>query len=764
MKNFQLFVTSLVLLTSIVSHGQAPEITHTARTWRNTRYDTADRMRGNDTKDAPIAELGEHVGASFQPAFTDADITAQKALIEGAFTHVPASANIGFARLIDGAPLIVDSRITGIEFHISGKVSSVPGNLSAQPNPVLKVENGVEYWQISGELSGLFTDEFGTQWLIGPIDPAGKNHRFEQFGPGAHPRAGLPGAFFALQVPVKKWNGGLIQIQPPGDMGFSWPAGPLLWNTIDPIVLLDRGYAVFTFGAGGTVPLGTLNGANVVDTNPESGTGIFWALPAGSPNDTSHLVSYMRPTLIDQNGKETALPNPCVVTIWDPFNGIIMLNFGDPGFFFGPLFVYPEPVSDTVVFAKNLLRLFTGRRSDWAAYVGWSNSGPNGLMIDSSTRGGAFQTPRSQGVQKGGGDFNAWGEPASGLRFDAFLLYANMNHGFFGEFGNFDTEVNPQYPIAAPLVWVQGDSDLVVSQSGPYAYANRVARALESLGRASDINQLMRIYALPKLTHFIRDQLFANFDRQPSDDALWYDFTDKFPNPGAFNTDAHGLRVSAPYARALPFNGPLDSWDGFFHVEARMARITPLMLQILANLHEQSQHGTFMPVSRVHPNFFDNINSLSTQIIPPYPAAPCEPPAIFDDPGFTANGVACSKLIAEDSAYPSITATEPNESGEFIELDELKSFATGNPLVRSTKPIILPDIAAPLGTKLIYFDGVIENPFTNQQLEQRYGSHERYVAIFKDASDLLVRERLWDPRLGKLYVREATQSSVLNDK
>lgn len=262
-------------------------------------------------------------------------------LIKGAFTHVPASANPGFTGLLNKAPLVIDSRISGVEFHVPGKVSSLAGSLSSRPRPVLKVENGVDYWQITGELSGFFTDEWGIHWMFGPIDPSGKNHRFETYGVGRHPRAGLPGAFFALLVPVKHWNGQLAQIQPAADAGFGWPAGALMINAVDPIVLLDRGYAVFSFGAGGTVARGDLSdGTNAVDTNPESGSGIFWT----APSDFDHLVSYLRPAVIGRGGKETALPDPFVINFWDPFaNAINTWNIGDPDVFFGTLQGYPEP-------------------------------------------------------------------------------------------------------------------------------------------------------------------------------------------------------------------------------------------------------------------------------------------------------------------------------------------------------------------------------------------------------------------------------------
>jgi hypothetical protein len=114
MKNIRLLVASLVL-TSTVSLLPAPGIAQTSVRWWEPRYRTHNSMRQNNVNRAPIAKFGDRGTISRAP-LSGADIATQKALIEGAFTHVPASANIGFTRLLDGAPLVVDSRITGVEF------------------------------------------------------------------------------------------------------------------------------------------------------------------------------------------------------------------------------------------------------------------------------------------------------------------------------------------------------------------------------------------------------------------------------------------------------------------------------------------------------------------------------------------------------------------------------------------------------------------------------------------------------------------------
>ncbi|HEX5035391.1 MAG TPA: hypothetical protein VFW62_13005, partial [bacterium] len=189
-------------------------------------------------------------------------------MLEGAFTDVPPSAQPeAYYSIVDGGPLHIKSKITGVEFHVPNKISSEPGGLSPVPIPILREANGVKYWFISGELSMYATDELGQRLAIGPIDENGVNHRNEEFcstcegecieppefgafdpalccepgQPASHPRAGQPGAFFGLSIPVD-FNGGLIQAQPAsGDGGTTYPAAALLWHAVDIGTLLERG-------------------------------------------------------------------------------------------------------------------------------------------------------------------------------------------------------------------------------------------------------------------------------------------------------------------------------------------------------------------------------------------------------------------------------------------------------------------------------------------------------------------------------------------
>jgi hypothetical protein len=681
-------------------------------------------------------------------------------LLAGTWTDVPRDANAAFLSVLDKQRLHVFSAVTGVEFHVPGVISSAPGGLSPAPIPLLMTENGVAFWQISGELSGLFTDAYGFAYVVGPIDETGVNHRAETFAPnsGAHPRAGLPGAFFALKIPVAGWNGGLIQMQAPADGGTRWPAAALIWPTVDTTVLLDRGYAVFTFGAGGSVPYATVpGGPQAVDTNPESGSGIFWASPPYDPvaddADRRFLVSNIRPALMDgPTGVETAFPEPTFVSFQDPFEGTVGGDIGFPDLFysfdFESLQWYPELVTDSAIFAKNLLRAFTGKSTAFTCWIGWSGSGRNPPLIDSGTRGGTAQNVSSAGPEIGGGDYNVWGQPASGLRYDGFISYAGPQDSQLYQDGSFDILVDPKHPIAAPLVWIVPEVDIVIPQSHAYIYANAVARALQAQGRGDAINDYLRIYVPRKLTHLERDQLYANLDRTASGDALWYDYQPLVsPNPGAFNTARRGLRVSAGYERALPWNGPLDGWDDFFHGEARMPRTTPFFLQILADLREHQERGTPLPVSRMHANFFADLAALDTTLVPPYPAVDC-PNDTFADV------IACAQALTTDSIIHDDPSGIPRTLDPH-EVDVLRWFAANNPLARSLEPLAVPDIAAPLGTEFLFYTLFVERPFSDTEIAARYGSRRGWLAAFRDASDALVRARLWDPALGATYVRQA---------
>jgi hypothetical protein len=198
--------------------------------------------------------------------------------------------------------------------------------------------------------------------------------------------------------------------------------------------------------------------------------------------------------------------------------------------------------------------------------------------------------------------------------------------------GFFQSDVNPKFPISAPFVWLVPENDVTLPQSAAYTYANKVWRALDALGRGNEVNDFIRIYSLPKATHQARDQLFSAFDSQDSEGGLWYNSLDLLPNPDAFNTQRLGLRVSDPYAQALPFNGPLEDWDFFFHGKAGGPRNTPLWLQVFADLQERSKHGVSLPISRVHADIFDHLDEVSTEtMLPSYPIVDFFFPDSFDE-------------------------------------------------------------------------------------------------------------------------------------
>jgi hypothetical protein len=551
-------------------------------------------------------------------------------------------------------------------------------------------------------------------------------------------------------VPVDNFHRSLILIAAAGAGGTGWPAAPLLFNPVDPVTLLERGYAVFTFGQGGTVPQ---NGGRI-DSNPDSGSGIFWDEPPARPWEENYdgLVAYSRFATLDE-GVETTLPSDFSLTFFDGEE--VTVPFGDPRFFVGSIHTEPEIISDTVIFAKNLVRSVFPCGVDWAAYVGWSGSGRAAVLINSNTRFGAFQVNKAAGPQAGGGGYNKWGDPSSGLRYDAFLSYAGANdsQGYLDQplFSGFPTDVNPKLPISAPMVWLVPEGDVTLPQTAAYAYANRVWRALDALGRGSEIDQYMRIYSIPGATHQARDQLFTATDSSDGEGGLWYDYQTQLPHPGAFNQSRRGLRVSDAYAQAIPFNGPADGWDFFFHGKAGIPRDTPLWLQILAELRA----GRQLPPSRVDSRLFTNVDAITTETrLPMYPTVEWIDPDPLTDEAFTQKVETLRQSITVDTGTASLGL-------EQHQVDDVKMFAKQNPLARSLTPLLLPEVAAPTGVHLFFFDLIFETPFSDEQLRTRYGSHDGYVKAYRDATDALVKDHLWDEQLGAVYLQQAADSTIL---
>lgn len=734
------------------------------------------------------------LGAAMALGFLSASAQAQSnPYLKGAFTDVPASAQPPeYRSLVDGGPLHIISGITGVEFHVPGKISSEPGGLSPIPIPILREDNGTKYWFISGEISSYATDELGQRLVLGPIDPQGVNHRNEEYctpcegecvedpstgafdpalccAPGEpvpHPRAGLPGVFFGLRIPVNNFNGDLIQTQPAADGGTTFPAAPLLWSPVDTGTLLARGYAVFSYGTGGTVRQKVQEeGPPIVDTNPYSGSGIFFEEIWNTGEEWAGLKPNYRVALADRTtGVETILDNGYNFPL-EVGGDVFSVGFGCNAFFYGSLQKWnPEGMSDSVILAKNIIKKVMNKAVSWAAFVGWSGSGAPAIQIASSTRCGAFQVPFGTGSEVGGGNYNTWGQPKSGLRFNAFLSYAGVDDcQDYIDIPGTQADVSRDFPISAPFVWFVPEYDHTLPQSAAYHYANEVWQTLADLGKGAKINDYLRIYSLPKATHLGRGQLFAGFDSKVRRNGLWYEYKDILPNADAFNTLGRGFRMSDNYVQYYQANPYVDGWDYFPQGLAKLPRDTPLWLQTLDNLKAYAKFGIPLPVSRVDAGLFSNPGAITTDTARPnYTTQP-----FFDGSfeEFLAYADEQSHLIQEDTGFPAFPDSRPPYSPSFNFTDDevatLKSFGLENPLKRSVKPLLLPDVAAPTGGPGFY-DGdlIIQRFLTKSEFKALYGSHAGYVAAFTVATLQRILEHLWDPKLAAQQIAEAIAHPV----
>ncbi|HEX5035335.1 MAG TPA: hypothetical protein VFW62_12720, partial [bacterium] len=382
--------------------------------------------------------------------------------------------------------------------------------------------------------------------------------------------------------------------------------------------LLERGYAVVSYAPGGTVRQKVQeNGPPIVDTNPYSGSGIFFEEIWFSGEEFAGLKSYYRVALANrETGEETTLDNGYSLPLTvggDEFS----VGFGCNNFFYGGLQKWnPEGMSDIVVFAKNLVKKVAKRSVDWAAFIAWSGSGMPAIQIASSTRGGAFQVPTGTGSQAGGGNYNTWGQPSSGLRYNAFISYAGVDDSqdYLDSFGNPAT-INPDFPITVPFVWFVPEYDRTLPQGAAYRYANEVWRKLAALGKGEKINDFVRIYSLPRATHIGRGQLFAGYDsRSRKGGGLWFEYEDILPNPGAINEDRRGLRISNGQVEYFGANPYSDGWDYGLQGIAKLPRDTALWLQTFENLRAFSKRGIPLPVSRVDAGLFSDPDAISTDV------------------------------------------------------------------------------------------------------------------------------------------------------
>lgn len=714
------------------------------------------------------------------------------AALVGARSDIPDEIMSKWPALLGGR-MTRHSAITGIEFHIPGVISSK--GMSPVPIPIRKHINGVEYWQISGEISSRNQDDWSVYYAIGPIDEKGVNHRAEPYDPfepteadpdesASHPRAGLPGAIFMLRWPVAGFNGGIVQMQAAGDAGNGTPQALMAWWPVDPLTLLERGYAVASVAAGGTVyARKEADGAWTVDTNPESGSDIFFNVdfdlqPWNNIYESEHskLVSTLRAIQVDPTTfAESAWPAVTEVELVFPFfneetgewdQDRFVDNITRPDVNFPIAFYGMELMTDTLVVYKNLLRQATGATAIWAAYLGWSGSGTSAWSLNTGTQSsGAFQFEKSLGMPPSGGNFNTWHDPSSGVRFDAFLVYGSaraapawQDSAGFAEISG-RAHVDPDYPLSAPIVYVRGEADVINGDYGEKFWtnstimANSVARAWPtSKMKDASLDDYLAIYELATLTHQVRDQLFTAWDRAPFDvHALWYDPTLGYA-PESINAAGRGLRLSEVYARQnVAFEQ--DNIEDYAGTLYQTPRITPIMVSLIESLRAATEEGAKLPVSRVGPLLADIAAVDETTLFPPYPA-PCE----FTDESPWEDFLACRDGITEDSSWAQSPLLD-------FELAAVHEFISDNPLSRIPERLAVPDVAAPLGWYFINYGATqLRRDFDHAELVARYGDHAGYVAAFTAATQTLIDAGLWDAALGQLYIDAAEASDVLADE
>jgi hypothetical protein len=679
--------------------------------------------------------------------FAGAPAAAGVDLTQGASTFVPASMNPDVTDAF-GEPYVVRTRVTGVRFHNGTIPSTAPGGLVDVPHPVAKRQHGVRYYQVTGELSGVGHDPAGFEYVYGPIAGDGTDHS----GRPGDPRQGLPGIPFRLVYPASGWNGRLIVFRPGGDGGLG--SGHYLYQTVtDELELVRRGYAYFVTLGGGTTP---------VDSNPDSVSRLFWQLapPFWAVSGNPHPENF-RVARIDPDSSEHLIPGSEAGSVWfpdDPAPTPISSETTLTGFISWGIVDDVPTLRDHIAFAKNLVGLLLGSRPAQTGMLSWSRSGALALGMEfgrtmqyppAAVRP-AFVKPELYRAltPRTGGDFVRPYDPSSGRVADWFVDRSGIELAYFVEEDGtpefFDPLPDPDYPVAAPLIYLSGEVDIQEGQIVPYLLASLISEALPgSKLKDKNINSWLRIYSLRGATHYPLEAWFAG----PANggNATWYD-----PAAGV-NHDGRGLEFPA-WADSVIAPDP-----GFFDPEltglweSGLLREEGFSLQAILNADRWARTGVAPPTSVADGSLVTNPSPATVN--PVYPVADaCTPDAIFG-----ALDSSCLSTLTQDSFI--------NDPGSIFQFDDFLTFLmqefAASGLRYTTTPIDLPDEAAPLGFRLLTRGPALRGTFTTAELRARYHTHAGYVAAVARSVARLVARGLYDPLIGAADIAAAARSDVL---
>jgi hypothetical protein len=360
-------------------------------------------------------------------------------------------------------------------------------------------------------------------------------------------------------------------------------------------------------------------------------------------------------------------------------------------------------------------------------------------------------TPRT------GGDYTTPYVPGSGRLVDWFVVRSGLEGATAplppdGHPDFFDMLPDPDYPVAAPFVFVVGEADLHEVQLNGYYLANALAAALPRSKLAhKNVNHWFRLYTLRGATHYPREAWFAG----PYDGGrkTWYEF-----GGAGYNHRGLGLELPAwidslrANNRDLLGNGAFGlDWMGFY--DAGLLSEEGFELEAILNADRWARTGAAPPIS-VADGHLVRAPSGDT-IRPRYPVAEaCTP-----DDLLVALDAGCLVTLHGDSVI-----NDPNSGfgplDPDFEVPLLQRFASG-PLRFTTQPIDLPGQAVPLGYRLLTPGPAFREPFTTRELRSRYGTHAGYVRAVKRAVAELVARGLYAPTIGAMDVSAAKRSPVL---
>jgi hypothetical protein len=372
---------------------------------------------------------------------------------------------------------------------------------------------------------------------------------------------------------------------------------------------------------------------------------------------------------------------------------------------------------------KNLIRNERGHAPTRSYWIGWSAGGPAGTAVN---------TGRDAAGNYVGGNFNVPYLQSSGKVFDGFVALEPV----FSR----TAPVDPQFPITAPHMFLDGDVTLL-SLSAPNAinFARKVTLALNGAtadpSLSKDINSWTRLYMQKFGNHDWMGRFFETVYSSDDKDTVYYDRSR--PLAERFNQDGSGRKLNWVMTKVYR-NSPKYLVDWADEKKAGWGQLTFAYDQLNDGYHQALfdqmvgwvENGAAPAMSRIDPHL---LNPATTT----YPGLPTNDPR-------------------QDSLDRSVSALGANLP------DIVWQRTDPGALTAVASMVEMPNLQARYGLFSVGYKTLTITPFTAAQLTggyqfgnvsfSGYANRAAYDQAWTAAVHSLTADGFYDPQIASLFL------------